>query len=63
MFPTPPKDRHEIAGGSIQPIDELVADVRKKVVACGAARIAAISENYPPLRGLQLSHFGFNRVI
>lgn len=63
VFPSHPKDRHAIAGGAILSIDELVAEVRAKVVACGVVRSAAISENYPLLRVLQLSHGGYNRAL
>lgn len=63
VFPSHPKDRHTIAGGHIVSIDELVAEIRAKVVKCGVARSKAISENYPLLRVLQLSHCGYNRAI
>ena len=62
IFPAHPKDRHEIAGGSIQSIDELVAEIRAKVIAQGLANKNAISENYPLLRTLQLSHCGYNKA-
>lgn len=63
IFPTHPKDRHTIAGGEIQSIDEFVAEVRSRVIACGVTSKGAISENYPLLRMLQLSHCGYNRVL
>lgn len=63
VFPSHPKDRDDIAGGKIISIDELVAEVRAKVIAYGVARSNAISENYPLLRVLQLSHCGYNRAI
>ncbi len=63
VFPSHPKGRDVIAGGQIQSIDELVAEVRSKVVECGIASRRAISENYPLLRTLQLSHCGYNRML
>ena len=63
VFPSHPKDRHVIAGAQIASIDELVAGIRAKVVGRGVARSNAISENYPLLRVLQLSHCGYNKAI
>jgi hypothetical protein len=63
VFPSHPKDRDMIAGGKILSIDELVAEIRTRVIACGVARSSAISENYPLLRVLQLSHCGYNRAL
>lgn len=63
VFPLHPEDRHAIAGGAILSIDELVAEVCAKVIACGVARNAAISENYLLLRVLHLSHCGHNRAL
>ncbi len=63
VFPSHPKNRDCIAGGAIISIDEFIAEVRAKVMARGAARSAAISENYPLLRVLQLSHCGYHRAL
>lgn len=63
VFPSHPKDRHVIAGGSILSIDELVAEIRANVMGCGPACRNAIAENYPLLRVLQLSHCGYSRVV
>lgn len=63
VFPSHPKGRDSIAGGQILSIDELVAEIRAKVMMCGVARSNAISENYPLLRVLQLSHCGYNRAL
>lgn len=63
VFPSHSKGRDCIAGGQIISIDEFVAEVRSKVVECRAASRSAISENYPLLRVLQLSHCGYNRVV
>lgn len=63
VFPSHPKDRHFVAGGKILSIDELVSEIRTKVIECGVMRSNAIPENYPLLRVLQLSHCGYNRAI
>ena len=63
IFPSHPKGRDTIAGGQILSIDEFVAEVRSQVVQCGIAARNAITENYPLLRTLQLSHCGYNRAI
>ena len=63
VFPSHPRDRDTIAGGQILSIDEIVSEIRSKVIACGVARSNAISENYPLLRVLQLSHCGYNRSL
>ncbi|MBI5919724.1 MAG: hypothetical protein HY849_10195 [Nitrosomonadales bacterium] len=62
VFTSHPKGRDEIAGAKITSIDELVAEIRSKVVACGPARSNAISESYPLLRVLQLSHCGYSKA-
>ena len=63
VFPSHPKDRHTIAGAQILSIDELMAEIRSKIIGCSVMRSNAISENYPLLRVLQLSHCGYNKVI
>lgn len=63
VFPSHPKDRHTIAGAQILSIDELMAEIRSKIIGCGVMRSNAISENYPLLSVLQLSHCGYNKVI
>lgn len=63
VFPSHPKDRDTIAGGQILSIDEIIAEIRSRVIACGVARSNAIPENYPLLRVLQLSHCGYNRSL
>jgi hypothetical protein len=59
VFITHPKNRHQIAGGTIISVDELMAEIRTKVVACGVMGKNAIPEQYPLLRTLQLSHCGY----
>ncbi len=58
---THPKNRHKLAGGKIESIDEFLARVRADVVECGIAYNNAIPEQYPHLRTLQFSHCGYQR--
>ncbi|PMR71717.1 hypothetical protein [Halomonas heilongjiangensis] len=60
---THPKGRDELAGGKIVSIDELMADIRQKVVECGIVAKNAIPEQYPLLRTLQLSHNGYYKML
>lgn len=60
---THPKGRDTIAGGAIVSIDEFMAKVRAKVVACGVMSSNSVPEQYPLLRTLQLSHVGYYRAI
>jgi hypothetical protein len=63
VFYNHPAGRDYIAGARIMSIDELVAEVRDKVIGCGPMIRNAISEQYPPLRTLQMSHAGYCRAI
>jgi len=63
VFITHPKGRDTIAGGKILSIDELVAEIRSKIIACGIMAKNAVSEQYPLLRTMQLSHVGYYRAI
>lgn len=58
-----PKDRDFLAGAKIVSIDELLAEIREKVKACGIAAKNAIPEQYPLLRTLQLSHNGYYKAL
>lgn len=60
---THPKGRDTIGGGNVVSIDELVAEIRSKVTACGVMRSNAIPEQYPLLRTIQMSHVGYNRAM
>jgi hypothetical protein len=62
VFVDHPRNRHEIAGGTILSIDELMSEIRTKVVEWGLMSKRAISEQYPLLRTLQLSHVGYYRL-
>jgi hypothetical protein len=63
VFPTHPRGRDNIATGKIISIDELMAEIRSKVVACGPMMRNAISEQYPLLRTIQMTHAGYCRAI
>jgi len=63
VFINHPKDRDKLAGGAILSIDELMAEIRAKIVERGIMAKNAIPEQYPLLRTLQLSHAGYYRAI
>ena len=63
VFWNHPKGRDTIAGGTIVSIDELMAEIRANVVKCGPMERNAISENFPLLRTIQMSHVGYNKVV
>ena len=63
VFISHPKNRHTIAGGTILSIDELMAEIRAKVGACGIMAKNAVPEQYLLLHTLQLSHVGYYRAI
>lgn len=58
-----PKNRHKLAGGRIESIDEFVSEVRSKIAETGIVAKSAIPEQYPLLRTLQLSQSGYYKVI
>jgi len=58
-----PKGRDELAGGKIISIDELVAEIRNKIIERGIVAKNAIPEQYPLLRTLQLSHNGYYKTL
>ena len=58
-----PKDRDFLAGAKIVSIDELLAEIRRNVVACGIVAKNAIPEQYPLLRTLQLSYNGYYKAL
>jgi hypothetical protein len=63
VFINHPKGRDEIAGGRIMSIDELMAEIREKVMKCGPMRSNAIPEQYPLLRTIQMSHVGYHNAV
>jgi hypothetical protein len=63
VFYDHPKGRDTIAGGKIMSIDELVAEIRAKVISCGPMISNAIPQLYPLLRTIQMSHVGYSRAI
>ena len=54
-----PYGRDVLAGSMLMSVDELMAEIRSKVIACGIMAKGAISESYPLLRTVQLSHVGY----
>lgn len=63
VFINHPKGRDHIAGGTIISIDELTAEIRKKILSRGIMSKNAIPEKYPLLRTIQLTHSGYQRAI
>jgi len=63
ICPSRAAGRKTLGGGTLIAIDEFVAQIRDKIVECGPARRNAISETYPLLRTLQLTHCGYSKVI
>lgn len=63
VFPSHPRGRDRIAGGQIQSIDEVLAEIRAMVAESGPASRNAIPEGYPLLRTLQLTHCGYMRAL
>lgn len=58
-----PPSRSTIGGGKLISLDEFIKEVRDKVIAEGPANSKAISEIYPLLRTIQLSHSGYNKTV
>lgn len=63
ILPSHPSGRDTLAGGTLRSIDELTAEIREKVIECGAMVRNAIPEQYPLLRTIQMTHSGYNKVI
>ncbi len=63
VFVSHPRGRDMIAGGRLISIDELMAEIRSKIMACGPLSRNAIPEQYPLLRTIQMSHVGYHRPI
>jgi len=58
-----PKGRDKLAGAHLRSVDELIAEIRAEVIKCGIVAQNAISEQFPLLRTLQLSHNGYYRAL
>jgi hypothetical protein len=58
-----PRGRDAIAEGMIVSVDELMAEIRGRVVACGPMARNAISEQFPLLRTIQMASAGYYRII
>lgn len=63
VFYNHPPGRDTIAGAKVASIDELMAEIRAKVGERGPMIRNAISEQYPLLRTIQMSHVGYCRAI
>lgn len=63
VFYNHPRGRDQIAGAKIMSIDELVGEITAKVTHCGPMIRNAISEQYPLLRTIQMSHAGYCRPV
>lgn len=63
VFYNHPKGRDTIAGAMIISIDELMAEIREKICKRGPMNKRAVSEHYPLLRTIQMSHVGYSRAI
>ncbi len=58
-----PKGRDTLAGGRIVSIDELVFEIKQKVVDCGITAKNAIPEQYPLLRTIQIAENGYYKSL
>ena len=63
IFVSHPKGRDEIAGGEIMSVDELMREIRDKIVSQGVMARAAISEQFPLLRTIQLAECGYYKAL
>jgi hypothetical protein len=63
VFNSHPANRNEIAGGTIQSVDELMAEIRTDIMRQGLMAKKAIPEQFPRLRTLQLSHCGYYKLV
>jgi hypothetical protein len=55
--------RRTLAGAEVVTVDEFMAEVRETVRSRGVASRAAIPEQYPMLRAIQLTVSGYYRVV
>ena len=58
-----PKDRHALAASRILSIDELMLEIKEKIIQNGIASQNAIPEQYPLLRTIQLTLNGYYRAL
>ncbi len=52
-----------LAGTEVRTVDEFIGEIRRQVFSCGMAAKAAIPEQYPLLRTIQLVVCGYYRVV
>lgn len=60
---THPKGREKLGDAKLESVDELMAEIRQKVIECGPMATHPIPEHYPLLRTLQLSHNGYYEAL
>ena len=58
-----PRNRDHIAGGVLVSFDELMAEIRAKIVQCGIMASNEVPEQYHLLRTLQLTHVGYYKAV
>ncbi len=58
-----PRNRDTLAGGILLSVDELMKEIRTKIVQCGNMAGNAVPEQYPLLRTVQLTHVGYHRAL
>jgi hypothetical protein len=63
VFYNHPRGRDTIAGAKIMSTDELMCEIKGKVIACGPMISNAIPQQHPLLRTIQMSHVGYCRAI
>ena len=63
LFISHPRGRDSLAGGVIVSIDELLAEIRGKIVTCGPMARNAISEQFPLLRTIQMALVGYYGIV
>jgi hypothetical protein len=63
VFISHPRGRDSLAGGVIVSIDELMAEIRGKILACGPMARNAISEQFPTLRTIQMALVGYYGIV
>ncbi|TVZ41862.1 hypothetical protein P886_1213 [Alteromonadaceae bacterium 2753L.S.0a.02] len=60
---THPKGREKLGDAKLESVDELMAEIRRKVTEQGPVVKNPIPEHYPLLRTLQLSHNGYYEAL
>jgi len=63
VFISHPRGRDTIAGGKLVSVDEMMAEVRNKVIQNGPMYKNAIPERYPLLRTIQMVQCGYYKLL